>query len=537
MELVQFRILRTFSVGKRMNQIEILKNKVQKLVNQYNFGNYKLVIEEVNILLRKLPNNSFLLNMLGSCYQKMGHYETAKKNFLQVISVEPKNLAAINNLANTHKDLLEFQMAENYYKKIIEINPNYINAITNYANLKFQLDDYEGAINLYKKALDIDNKSENVHYNIGLTYQSYGKFREAEFHFKKMLKINPAATVADRLISRFTKYNEKNIHLKDMIERERNKDLNENSKINLYFALAKAFEDIKNFEKSFNFMKKANDLTNKKFYYNKNEDDKFTEDIQKFFNKVDKKNNILIKNKKKFIFILGLPRSGTSLAEQIISSHNSVYGAGELNYLENLIIKNFFVNNKLDFDQVIDQKFDNKKKEINKKYNDLVINFKSSKDIITDKAPQNFKWIGFLNLIFPNSRIIHCQRDPEDNFLSLYKNFFPEGLEWTYDQGNLLNYYKNYKILMNFWRQTFPDRIYDLTYEKLINNPENEIRELIKFCKLDWDENCISFYKTQRSIKTLSVAEARKPLYKSSISSSNNFEPYLKESFKKLKEL
>ena len=333
-----------------MNQIEAIKTKIQKLVNQFNYGNYKLVIQEVNILLKKLPNNSFLLNLLGSCYQKLGHYETAGKNFLQVLSTEPKNLAAMNNLANTHKDLLEFEKAEDLYKKIIKIDPKYVNAITNYANLKFQLDHYEDAIRLYKIALDIDYKLENVHYNIGLTYQSYGAFEEAEKHFKEMLKINPSLTIADRLISRFTKYKKDNPHFKEMIERSRIKDLNDNSKINLYFALGKAYEDIKDYEKSFSFIKNANNLTNSKFYYNKKEDDKFTSDLQKFFDKKNIKNFINIKNDNKIIFILGLPRSGTSLAEQIISSHSEVYGAGELNYLENLIQKKFFTNNQLNLD-------------------------------------------------------------------------------------------------------------------------------------------------------------------------------------------
>ena len=149
-----------------MSQIDKLKIKIQKLVNQFNFGNYKLVIQDVNILLRKLPNNSFLLNLLGSCYQKIGHYETAKKNFLQVLSTDSKNLAAMNNLANTYKDTLNFVKAEELYKKIIEIDTNYINAIANYANLKFQLDQYDDAIRLYKQALSIDDLSENIHYNI-----------------------------------------------------------------------------------------------------------------------------------------------------------------------------------------------------------------------------------------------------------------------------------------------------------------------------------------------------------------------------------
>ena len=520
-----------------MNQIEELKNKIQKLVNQYNLGNYKLVIQEVNILLKKLPNNSFLLNLLGSCYQKLGDFDTAIKNFLQVLSTEQKNLAAMNNLANAYKDILKFEKAENLYKEIIKINPNYINAITNYANLKFQLDQYEDAIELYNRALKIDNKIENIHYNIGLTYQSYGDFTGAEKHFKEMLKINPTATIADRLISRFTKYNQENIHFKEMVERSKINNLNDNSKINLYFALGKAYEDIKNYEKSFSFIKKANDLTNSKFFYNTKDDDIFTEDLQKFFSKKDIINHVNTKNTDKIIFILGLPRSGTSLAEQIISSHSKVYGAGELNYLENIIKKKFFIKNKINLNLPFNDDLISLVSESSQQYINLIKNFKTSKNIITDKAPQNFKWIGFINIFFPNAKIVHCYRDAKDNFLSLYKNFFPEGLEWTYNEDNLINYYKNYKIMMNFWNKLFSRKIYHLEYEKVINNPNNEIKNLIKFCELEWEDNCINFYNTKRSIKTLSVSEARKPIYKSSLSSSSNFDSYLKNAFEKLDNL
>ncbi len=520
-----------------MNQIEELKARIQKLVNQYNFGNYKLVIQEVNILLKKLPNNSFLLNLLGSCYQKLGDFDTAIKNFLQVLSTDRKNLAAKNNLANTYKDLLEFEKAENLYKEIIKIDSSYINAITNYANLKFQLDQYEDAIELYDRALKINNKVENIHYNIGLTYQSYGDFEKAEKHFLEMLKINPTATIADRLISRFTKYDQKNSHFKDMIERSKINNLNDNSKINLYFAIGKAYEDIKDYEKSFSFLKKANNLVNSKFFYNTKDDDNFTEDMQKAFYKKDIRNFINTKNTDKIIFILGLPRSGTSLAEQIISSHSKVYGAGELNYLEKIIKKKFFTKNKINLNSLSSDKLINNIKESSQEYLNLIKNFKTSKNIITDKAPQNFMWIGFINLFFPNAKIIHCYRDAKDNFLSLYKNFFPEGLEWAYNEENLINYYKNYRTLMNFWDKQFPEKIYHLEYEKLIDNPSNEITSLIKFCDLEWEDNCLNFYNNKRSIKTLSVAEARKPIYKSSLSSSTNFNPFLKNAFEKLDNL
>lgn len=520
-----------------MNNLENLKIKAHRLVNQFNAGNFKLVIRETTILLKKIPNNSFLLNLLGSCYQKIGNFEIAEKNFLQVVQSDPKNLAGMNNLANTYKDMLKFSEAEEYYKKIIKIDPNYINGIVNYANLKFQLDDYQGAISLYKTALSSNNNLENIHYNIGLTYQSYGEFDKAEFHFKEMLRINPQATIADRLISRFTKYEKDNSHLQQMEKRNEINDLNDNSKINLYFALSKAYEDIQDFQKSYDFMKKANHLTNNKFYYNKENDDLLINDLKKNFEKLDdiKANNRSLDVN--IIFILGLPRSGTSLTEQIISSHKLIYGAGELNFLENLINKNFLKNGIINPDLFDQEKFIPLIGDIQENYLKLIKNFETDKKIFTDKAPLNFKWIGFINYIFPNAKIIHCKRAIKDNFLSLFKNFFPEGLEWTYSEENLLNYCKNYISIVNFWKRKYPDKILDLNYEDLVNLPEKTIENLLKFCDLEWDEACVKFYNTKRSIKTLSVAEARKPIYKSSLSRSSNFEKFFSSTFKELSNL
>ena len=520
-----------------MNNLDTLKIKAQRLVNHFNSGNYTLVIRETTTLLKKIPNNAFLLNLLGSCYQKIGFFEVAEKNFLQVVQSYPNNLAAMNNLANTYKDMLRFSEAENYYKNILKIDPNYINGIVNYANLKFQLDDYEGAINLYNKALNTNNDLENIHYNIGLTYQSYGKFDKAEFHFKEMLRINPHATIADRLISRFTKYKIDSSHLKQMEQRYQLENLNDNSKINLYFALSKAYEDTKDFQKSYNFMKKANDLVNNKFNYNKKKDDILFNDLKLNFEKLENIKTSISDPEKKIIFILGLPRSGTSLAEQIISSHKLIYGAGEIDFLEKLIQKNFLKNDVLISNLFDQEKFSQLGQNIQKDYLRLFENFKTDKKIFTDKAPLNFKWIGFINYIFPNAKIIHCKRDIKDNFLSLYKNFFPDGLEWTYNEDNLISFCKNYIDIIKFWKNKYPSKIFDLNYEDLVTLPEKTIKDLLKFCDVEWDENCIKYHETKRSIKTLSVAEARRPIYKSSLSGSSNFEKFFSSTFRELESL
>ena len=134
----------------------------------------------------------------------------------------------------------------------------------------------------------------------------------------------------------------------------------------------------------------------------------------------------------------------------------------------------------------------------------------------------------------PNSKIIHCQRNSKDNILSLYKNDFDDRLNFTYDFENLFSFYKEYLELMNLWKSKLSKEIYDIKYENIISNPESEIKELLDFCELDFEKECLNFYNNKRPIKTVSSAQARQPLYNKSVSSYKNFEKYMKEIFNKI---
>ena len=224
-----------------------------------------------------------------------------------------------------------------------------------------------------------------------------------------------------------------------------------------------------------------------------------------------------------------MPRSGTSLVEQIISSHSEVYGAGELSYLDQSVRNNFEIQDKLiNFSETNNL---DAFKNVAKKYVSLVDNFQTDKRFITDKAPLNFLWVGFIKIVFPNAKIIHIKRNPKDNCLSLYKNVFDMNINWSYDQKDLLNFYLKYQSLMKFWAEKIPNFIYDIQYENLINNPQLETENLLRFCNLNWEDDCLNYFNNKRAIKTVSAPQARKPIYKSSLNSSNNFEIYLKELF------
>ena len=508
-----------------------MKNKnisenIQILINQFNAKNFEEVISRGNILIKKNPEYVVLYNLLGSAYQSKGEFLKAQKNFRIGLKLDPKNLALMNNLAMSYKNLLQYNLAEEIYLKIIEMNDKYINAYINFGNLKRDLNQFDEAIKLYEKALSKNHENPIIYYSLALAHQGIGNFEKTIFYCKKTLEINPNFTRADHLISQSMKYNEDNEHYKLLKNKKDNSNFKNLEKVDLLFSLAKAEEDIGRIDYASKYLIDANKIKKKLINYNVKNEINLLKEIKKKFVKLNIDKNKVSTNK--VIFILGLPRSGTSLIEQIITSHSEVFGGGELPILSNIIKKYFIQEEKL-----IEENYDEKLKDgkllekIRNEYLNYLNFFNFNEKFITDKAPLNFRWIGFIKLIFPDAKIIHCQRDPKNNCLSMFKNLFEGGLNFTYDQEDLVNYYKEYKDLMNFWDKKYSKEIYNISYEKLISNNNEEIKKLIKFCELDWEENCLSFHKNKTPIKTMSTAQARKPIYKSSLNAFDKYKKYL----------
>jgi hypothetical protein len=313
----------------------------------------------------------------------------------------------------------------------------------------------------------------------------------------------------------------------------KDQSLNNFQKIELYFALGKAYENIKHYKKSFENYKLGNTIKRDATKYQINDDVTLFENIKSSFSNINFQNLDNVGNKSnKMIFILGMPRSGTTIVEQIIANHKNVYGAGELKDLTEIIRENFLVNDKIRFPEkfnIKDQAFFN---NMGTKYLENLDRYNANKNYITDKAPLNFRWIGLIKLILPKSKIIHCTRDPKDICLSLFKNIFEGQLNFSYSLEEVGKYYKLYQNLMEFWKQLLPDFIYDISYEKLVKNQEFESRKLLDFCNLDWDKNCLTFYKNKRGIITASFVQARKPIYKNSVKSWQKYENELLPLFK-----
>ena len=326
---------------------------------------------------------------------------------------------------------------------------------------------------LYLKALSINDNVLETNYNYASFLQTLGRYDEAEKYYRKTLDINKDFTRADKSLAMLKKYKKDDKYISSLEEKIKNKNLHRSNIKDLSFALGKIYEDIGEYKKSFEYIKMANDIKKQLTKFDINNEIKFFTKIKNFHEKAKIKNLQITENKKKIIFILGMPRTGTSLVEQIISSHDKVYGSGELPFLDQYFrryLENFEEQQNIEEDLA---KF---------KENYLTIIEKmTSSDVVTDKAPLNFRWIGLIKLIFPNAIIIHCKRDPLENSWSIYKNDFEGGMLFSNNVQDIASYYNIYQNLMSYWKSTFNKDIYDLNYEDLINNPESKIREIINF--------------------------------------------------------
>ena len=511
-----------------------LKNKISTIINLYNVRNFEEVIQETNRLLKKNPHNDMLWNISGLAYQQLKKYQQAEISFLRGLQENPKNISAINNIGNNYKYLNNFNKAEEYYERALTYDPNYPHTLVNYGNLKFTFNKFEEALKLLNKSLVVNKKLVSAHYNISLVYQSIGSFEKSIFHLKQIENINPEFTKADKTISGLINYQNDEGHLKKMKDKLMNFNLNFDQKINLYFGISKAYEDRKKFKQAFDYLENGNKLKRNQSNYNINEDIKLFTNIKKLFNNYKFQPNGPISSKQNPIFIVGMPRSGTTLVEQIISSHSDVSGLGETNFLNSLINRIFFNKKNDKCEYVLNGTDHNKLNTIYKEYFDIISYFENKEKCFTDKSLLNFQWIGFIKIIFPNAKVINCSRDPKNNCLSIYKNLFDHEGAWCYDKNELTQYYKLYSDLMAFWKDKIPNFVYDIKYENLIKDPVNQIKSLIKKSNLSWDEKCLNFDKNTSAIKTLSVNQARKKIYSTSVKSYNNYKEYTKNLFTEL---
>ena len=548
-------------------EILLLKKEINYAVKLLTNGQINEALKIVEVLIKKSPNVPLLYNIRGVCYQTIRELGNAIDDFSQATILKSDYAEAYCNLGVTYQEKGDLVSAVNAYKNAIDNDNNYPTAHNNLGKIFLASGEIDSSIKHLECAITLKSDFADAHNNLGSAFLRINKLNDAIKSYKKAIALKPDFAVANnnlgiaylrtgdpKLASKFFenaititpgyatahhnlsgvkvyKEKDKQLNLIESLLIENN--LSQKERIYLNFALAKAYEDLGNHEELFKHLNEGNRIRKKEMSNSIADSEEHNELIKLFFNS----NNIKLTYRDSLpirpIFIVGMPRSGTSLVEQIISSHHEVYGAGEVNNFHNIIMP-------IIEKHAVNENYNLKNDEfalIRKQYSNSLERFYANEKVITDKWILNFKTIGFILSAFPESKIVHLKRDARATCWSIYKHYFSdEGNRWAYDYQDLARFYKSYVGLMDYWHNLFPGKIYDISYEDLTSDQEKETRNLLKYCDLDWDENCLNFYTNTRAVNTASAVQVRNKMYQGSSDVWRQYSEHLKPLLDALKQ-
>ena len=466
-------------------------------------------------------------NNLGNIFLELGQLDAAADHFEWAVAYKPDYAEAYNNLGVVNRERDQVYEAIQNFEKAIDIKPDYFQAHSNLGNSLQLINEMDTAVKCYEKALTINPEYALAYVNIGLIHQEKGQIDDAIKQYEKALTINPNHVLAYYNLCDIKQYTMSETQITQMQSLLSTSNLSQSERIHLCFALAKVYENLENQDELFKYLHEGNRLRKEELNYSLDKSKNLSSTIRELFSSVPsniKKSQAFESSKIRPIFIVGMPRSGTTLVEQIISSHHEVHGAGELTTLPALIGP--IARNHLTHDSNLSE---SDFLSIRQQYLDALSRFKVSESVITDKLPLNFQYIGFILLAFPEAKIVHLKRDAMATCWSIYKSHFRnKGNGYSYNIDDLAGFYGLYVELMDYWHQLFPGQIYDISYENLTTNQEEETRKLLEYCELDWDENCLNFHKNKRSVKTASSLQVREKMYQGSSEAWKKYESHLK---------
>ena len=545
----------------KKKEIAPTQEQLNEVIQYYSCDKFQEALYANQLLIKDFPNDPLLFNISGACYSGLGPIDLAINNFEKAIALNPKYAEAHYNLGVAFQKTHQLDNAIKHYKEAINVkheyptahnnlglislelgytdsaiksfewavaySPEYAEAHNSLGAASQELDKFDEAIKHYKKAVTINPKYAQAFNNLGISYEILGLEVEALNHYEEAINVKPDFAEAHFNLSRLKKYKKNDIQISKMKSLLSSGNLNQSDQIFINFALAKVNDDLDNQDVLFKFLNKGNRLRKEQLNYSINDYQIKHSLIKKIFRLDLPSINKDLLDEPHFkcpIFIVGMPRSGTTLIEQIISSHHAVYGADELSTISDLTSSILANPSTQDINNLSEKYF----LSIRQKYLDSLSNLDINEDIITDKWPLNFQYIGFILTAFPEAKIIHLRRDARAVCWSIYKNYFSDkGNGWAYNLNDLASFYALYSELMIFWHELFPNQIYDINYEDLTNNQEKETKKLLKYCELEWDESCLNFHTNKRAVKTASASQVRKKMYQGSSDDWKKYESHI----------
>ena len=504
-----------------INKTQPLAQDLKTLFRYYQHNYFDLAISLAFSITENFPEHPFSWNILGAALLQVGRFEEAlsvNQRFVDLCSKDPN---AHNNLASTLLEIDRVHEAESSFRKAISLDVNNAVFYNNLGNALAKMLRYSDAEINYKKAISLKYDYPEAHNNLGNIYADLGRLSEAADCYEKAINLNPKYAEAYRMYSLVKTFQSKNNQYLKMQELYRDQNISEEQRCHICFSLGKVYEDLQDYKKAFEFLSEGNALRKKLLNYDLDEDVKLFNEIRSTYSKISSNAFQFVNSAHpiKPIFIVGLPRSGTTLVEQIISAHSKVTGAGELPFVAQFGESISRGLNSCDEGSLADFRL---------KYLNNLEKISGDNFIVTDKMPHNFLYLGLITAVFPQSKIVHVKRNPAATCWSNYQHFFTsQKLRYCYSLDDIVNYYAMYQNLMKFWEKCFGDMIYNLDYELLTVNQDKETKHLINFLDLEWEQACLNPQNNMRIIQTTSNVQVREKVYKGSSNKWKDFKPFL----------
>ena len=497
-----------------------------KGVRHLHASRYRKAEDAFKKLLIEDENNIDALRFMGILAFKSGNHDIAEAMLTKALRLDPTYSLVWANLAQVYSVTGQLDKAKKSFKNILNMEPRNGLIWAEYGTVLTKLANYEESKDAYLKALDFKSDSPRVHLSLGHVYKTMGEIENSIDSYKNTIIQNKLSGEAYWSLANLKTYSFSENEIKVMEETLKG-DMSDIERSQMHFALGKAYEVKKDFDNSFKNYFKGNEVKKGLTKYSSDDTTDNTKRILDFFNLENIRNfsKSLTVNQDP-IFVLGMPRSGSTLVDQIISSHSQVDGTQELpNIIK--IASELNSNNQNTYPEIIKELDELKLTEMGNNYLSETTWARKNAPFFIDKMPNNFIHIGLIKTILPNAKIIDTRRDPMDTCFSCYKQFFARGQLFTYSLEDLGNYYTDYIKAMNHWHNVYGKDIYTVHYDNVINNTEETIRELIDYCNLPFEKECLEFYKSSRPVKTPSAEQVRQPIYKSGLNYWKNYEKHL----------
>ncbi len=482
-------------------------------------------------LINANPNFADAHCNIANAFMAKEDHEKATIGYRRALALKSDYPEAHSGLARALQELRDISGAQMHAETALKLAPEKPEILCLLGNIHSEAGYPEKANSAFASALEINPKFAAAYLGRGHQRMESGDLKAAETDFRYALELEPDNLGARLALAQVSKVKPNDENMAALIaESEQAESLSETKAIPLHFALGKCYEDTKQYDQAFKHYHAGCQLKRKRITYSADNTDLSGKNIREFFTKenIDRLRGEGCDSELP-IFVLGMPRSGTTLTETIIASHPMVYGAGELHDILQIANQTTAADRNtpgypLNLQNITPAEL----KAMGERYVAGLQARAPSSPRITDKMPANFNCLGLIHLMLPRAKIVHVKRNPVDTCLSCYTRLFNKSQFQSYDLVEIGRYYRNYAALMDHWRNVLPaGSFYEIQYEDIIADAEGQSRALIDYCGLEWNDACLDFHKTERNIRTASVTQVRQPIYKTSVEKWRHYEKHL----------